>query len=293
MRKLSERDALQAIQQRLASFSPAGKKLAEYILEHPDESSFLNVASIAETVGVSHASVVRFAQSLGYEGYPELQRALQARLTEKLTTVQRVAGLSPVEGGDFWQAAMGVDLDNLAASIGDLDRAACNEAATWLHEARTVYVLGLRSTASLASFAAFGLQAIRSGPEVVLLSATEFYEQASSATSDDVVLGFSFPRYFRTTVDIMRHLRDKGLRCIAVTDSLASPLAQAAQLTLTCRVSMQSFVESFVAPLSLVNALLTAVALRNKEAVLQKLGHLEDTWLAQGVYFDTERKPLL
>lgn len=288
---LSEVDLLHRVREALPNLSPASRAVAEYILVNPDRAAFLNAVDLARSCGVSHASVIRFAQGLGFEGYPELQKGLQGRVSRKLTTVERMEELE--EGGvqTLWERQMRMDTENIALTLRELDAGTCAEAAAQLADARTVYVIGLRSAASVATLAAFALRAVRPGAGVVMLSPTEYYEQLMGADERDVLLGFSFSRYFRLTLAIMQQARDLGTRCIAVTDSLASPLAQVAQITLPCRVAMNSFIESFVAPLSLVNALVTAVALKDRKATLARLASLEKTWQVNDIYYFKERRP--
>lgn len=285
-------DAVQAIQAMMANLSPASRGLAEYLLTKPDKACFLNASELARETGVSHASVVRFAKLLGYSGYPEFQKAFQSRVARRLTTVERMEGLPATAQQNLFAQQMRADLANLSSTVQELDAADGEQASAWLAGARTIFVIGLRSTASLAELAVFALRTISTGSQVVALSATEYFEQLAAADERDVLLGFSFPRYFRSTVEIMQHAHAKGVRCIAVTDSLASPLAQTAQITLPCRVEMHSFIESFVAPLSLVNALVTNVALRNREAALQRLSDLEKVWEANDIYYSKERRSL-
>lgn len=280
----AEPDVLERIRLAMPTMSLSNQKIAFYLAEHQSEAAFLTASQLAERAGVSHATVVRFARYLGYLGYPDLVRAFQSRVTQALTTVERLRQ-SDQDLGTTPQRIMRTDATNLAVTIENLDPLEFNRAVKTLAGARRIYVAGFRSVSAVAYLLHFSLQLIRRPGEVILVSATDYLDQLSDAGGEDALVAISFPRYFRQTVEVTAHAAERGLHRVAITDHPLSPLGQLADTILCAQTKLNTFIESFVAPTALVNALVTAVALHNKQAALGRLAEMEAAWDKHDIYY--------
>jgi DNA-binding MurR/RpiR family transcriptional regulator len=260
-------------------FTQGRRRIAQYVLDNLETVAFLTAAQLAQETGVSESTVVRFAISLGYAGYPEMQQSIQERIKLQLTTVDRVIGSQNLLGGDNGLVAriMRADMQNIALTLRDLPADAFDRAVKMIIGARDIYVIAFRGPAALAHFLGFNLQWTVGGVRMVDNAATMF-EQLEDIGPGDVAIGVTFPRYTNLAAVGFRHARDKGAATIAITDSVMSPLAAAADIVLPARSNIPSFVDSLVAPMSLVNAILTAVSLYDRERTMRTLGSLEEVW---------------
>jgi len=277
-------DILTAIQDRMDTFSKGQKKIAGFILESYDKAAFMTASRLGSRVGVSESTVVRFAAELGYEGYPEMQKSLQKMIRSRLTSVQRIEVTKDRMGDqDPVDAVLQSDIEKIRLTLEELDRAGFEGAADAIASAKKIYIIGVRSSASLATFLSFYLNLILDN--VVTISPnTEVFESLYRVGEGDVVIGVSFPRYSSRTVRAVRFARDRGATTVAITDSEASPLAPISRYTLKARSDMASFVDSLVAPLSLVNALLVAVSRKKGGELESTFQNLEQIWADYGVY---------
>ena len=240
------------------SMSKGHRRIADYITENYDKAAFMTAAKLGDTVGVSESTVVRFASELGFSGYPRLQKALQEVVKSRLTSVQRMEAAG---GEDMLEHAFSSDIETIKITRESISREAFNASVEAINRARHIYVLGVRSAASLASFAAFYLNFVYDSVTLIEPAGTgEAFDQAFRINSDDVCIAISFPRYSKQTINMLRFISDRGATVISVTDSENSPIAQFATHLLLARNSMVSFVDSLVAPLSLINALIAAAA---------------------------------
>ena len=280
------RDILTAIQDNMSSFSKGQKKIAGFILESYDKAAFMTASRLGKRVGVSESTVVRFASELGYDGYPDMQRSLQKMIRNRLTTVQRIEVTNDRLGDqDLLSMVLQSDIDKIRQTLEELDRESFNRAVDAIVSARKIYIIGVRSSAAIASFLNFYFNLIFDN--VVLVSAStasEIFESLLRVGEGDVVIGVSFPRYSSRTVQAMSFARDRGAATVAITDSEASPLIPISQYRLMDRSDMASFVDSLVAPLSLVNALLVAVSQRKNDELARTFRTLEDIWEEYNVY---------
>ena len=280
------RDILTAIQDNMSSFSKGQKKIAGFILESYDKAAFMTASRLGKRVGVSESTVVRFASELGYDGYPDMQRSLQKMIRIRLTTVQRIEVTNDRLGDqDLLSMVLQSDIDKIRQTLEELDRESFNRAVDAIVSARKIYIIGVRSSAAIASFLNFYFNLIFDN--VVLVSAStasEIFESLLRVGEGDVVIGVSFPRYSSRTVQAMSFARDRGAATVAITDSEASPLIPISQYLLMARSDMASFVDSLVAPLSLVNALLVAVSQRKNDELARTFRTLEDIWEEYNVY---------
>lgn len=280
------RDILTVIQENMSTFSKGQKRIANYILESYDKAAFMTASKLGKTVNVSESTVVRFASELGYDGYPSMQKSLQKMIRNRLTSVQRIeVSYDRFGDQDVLTSVLQSDIDKIRMTLEEVDHQSFEHAVEAIVKARRIYIIGVRSSASIATFLHFYLNLIFDN--VVLIgasTASEVYENLIKVGAEDVVLGISFPRYSSRTVHGMKFAKDQGAATIAITDSEASPLASTATYTLKARSDMASFVDSLVAPLSLVNALLVAVSRKKNEDLSNTFQKLEKIWEEYGVY---------
>ena len=280
------RDILAVIQENLHTFSKGQKKIANFILESYDKAAFMTASRLGKRVGVSESTVVRFAAELGYDGYPDMQKSLQKMIRNRLTSVQRIEVTNDRLGDqDLLSMVLQSDIEKIRQTLEELDRDAFDRAVDAIVAARKIYIIGVRSSAALASFLYFYCNLIFEN--VALVSAntsSEIFESLLRVGPGDVVIGVSFPRYSSRTVQAMSFARDRGADTVAITDSEASPLAPICRHTLRARSDMASFVDSLVAPLSLVNALLVAVSRKKGDDLANTFRTLEQIWDEYGVY---------
>ena len=286
------RDILSVIQNSMPTFSKGQRLIARFILESYDKAAFMTASKLGKTVNVSEPTVVRFAAELGYDGYPSMQKALQEMIRNKLTSIQRIEVANDRIGNqDILSMVMQSDIEKIRMTLEETDRASFRQAVDAILSAHRIYILGVRSAAALADFLGFYFNLIFDNIVLVhTTSASEIFEQLLRVGPEDVVIGISFPRYSSRTVKAMRFAKDRGANVIALTDSEASPLAEAATETLLAKSDMASFVDSLVAPLSLVNALIVAVGRRRNEDVEQIFADLEQIWSEYGVYEQVEEE---
>ena len=279
-------DILTKLNDDMSEFSKGQKKIASFIINSYDKAAFMTAAKLGDTVGVSESTVVRFAYELGFDGYPGLQEELSEFIKRKLTSVQRIEVSSDMlKGENVWKNVMLKDMVNLKKAIDDVDDVTFNLAVDKIVGAKKIYILGVRSSAALASFLGFYFNLVFDNIRLVhTTSVSEMFEQIIQVTPDDVVIGISFPRYSSRTVKAMQFARDVGATVIAITDNSDSPPAEAASMALTARSGMASFVDSLVAPLSLINALIVAVGIKRKDHVSETFSRLEKIWEEYQVY---------
>ena len=279
-------DLITKIQSELPGFSKGQKQIARYILAHYDKAAFMTASRLGVTVGASESTVVRFATELGYDGYPHLQRALQEMIRNKLTSVQRMEVAGDRMGGrDVLQTVLHADTDMIRVTLDEIDRDAFQGAVDALMGAKRIYILGVRSSSALASFLGFYFNLLFENVTLVHTnSVSEIFEQVLRVGPGDVLFGISFPRYSKRTLSAMKYARDRGARVIALTDSQLSPLARVADHVLLARSDMASFVDSLVAPLSVINALIVAVGMSRRDEIEQTFNKLERIWEEYDVY---------
>ena len=279
-------DILTLIQENIHTFSKGQKRIANFILDSYDKAAFMTASRLGKRVGVSESTVVRFAAELGYDGYPDMQKSLQKMIRNRLTSVQRIEVTNDRIGDqDLLSMVLQSDIEKIRMTLEELDRDSFEHAVDAIVSARKIYIIGVRSSAAIATFLAFYFNLIFDN--VVKVSAntvSEVFENLLRVGEGDVVIGVSFPRYSSRTVQAMSFARDRGATTVAITDSEASPLAPICTYTLKARSDMASFVDSLVAPLSLVNALLVAVSRKKNDDLAHTFQTLEDIWEEYGVY---------
>lgn len=280
------RELLIKINERMGSLSKGHRLIAGYILEHYDKAAFMTAAKLGNTVGVSESTVVRFASEIGYDGYPMLQRALQEMIRNKLTSVQRIQlANEQMSQQDVLDIVLGQDIDRIRRTLEETSRADFQKSVDAIVSARTIYIIGAKSASILANFLFYYFNIIFQNVKLVpVSSSSEMYEQLIRLSEEDVLIGISFPRYSKRTIEAFRYASDNGGTVIAITDSPESPLAEVADCTLLARSDMASFADSLVAPLSLVNALIAAIGLKRNDQICEIFGRLENIWEEYNVY---------
>ena len=270
--------------------SKSHRLIADYIVDHYDKAVFMTAAVLGDIVGVSESTVVRFAVALGYEGYPQLQHALQELVRHRLTAVQRFEMSSDMEESAVLSTVLKADMLNIRHTADAVDEKAFAQVVNKMLSAKSIYILGLRSAAPLAQFFAYYLSFIFDDVRLVAASSTDVFESIARIKEDDVLIGISFPRYSTRTLEAMRFAQECGAEVIGITDGMMSPLYRQADICLTARTDMASFVDSLVAPLSLVNALLVALAIKKKEDLSRHFEKLEGIWDAYSIYTNRENQ---
>lgn len=272
------------------SLSKSHKKLADYILGNYDKAAFMTASVLGKTVNISESTVVRFATQLGFAGYPEFQKELQELIKNKLTAVQRieVASLRKMQD-DVLEKVLMSDINMIKSTLENISKDVFEDAVKQINKAKTIYILGVRSSASLAKFIYFYFNLIFDRVELVeSTSPSGVFEQIFKITSDDVCIAISFPRYSKQTINALQYINSKGAKVVAITDSENSPVAPYSDYTLTAQSSMASVVDSLVAPLSVINALIVGVTLDKKDEVCENMDKLENVWKKYQVYQNTE-----
>ena len=284
------KDILTHIQENMSSFSKGQKLIANFILESYDKAAFMTACKLGKTVNVSESTVVRFAAELGYDGYPSMQRSLQKMIRNRLTSVQRIEVSNDRIGDqDIMSMVMQSDIEKIRITLEETDRESFNQAVDMIIAAKRIYILGVRSASALANFMGFYFNYIFDNVlRVDTTSISEVFERVMRIGPGDVFIGLSFPRYSKRTVQAMQYAKSQGANVIAITDSAVSPLANIADISLLAKSDMASFVDSLVAPLSLVNALIVAVSRKKSDQLESTFGKLEQIWSEYEVYEPTD-----
>ena len=266
--------------------SKGHKKLAQYISTNYDKAAFMTASKLGEKVGVSESTVVRFATEMGFKGYPELQKELQQMIKSKLTAVQRMEVSSNLIGeDDAIKKVLNGDIDLIRDTLENVSESEFKKAVELINRAKKIYILGVRSSAALASFLYFYLNPVFDN--VILVdtsSGSEMFEQMFRIDKDDVCVAISFPRYSKQTINALRFINDRGANIISITDSVVSPIAEFSDTLLVAKSDIVSVVDSLVAPLSLINALIVALTFSRREEVYNNFNKLERIWDEYQVY---------
>lgn len=286
-------DLIAHITRQMPKFSKGQRLIAAYILEHYDVAAFMTAYSLGEAVGVSESTVVRFATELGFSGYPRLQKAMQELVRSKLTSVQRVeVTRARMQDSEVLDNVMTYDMANIRQTLAELDPQVFDAAVEALVHARRVYVFGAGSCRALANFVAYYLKLLL--PDIRLISTsseTEILEEMFHISEEDAIIGLSFPRYSSKAVKAVHFAHSRGAKVIAITDSVRSPISDFANCLLLAHSDMATIVDSLVAPLSIINALVVAISLKRMDVNRDMLTELETLWETYHVYQPTEKHP--
>ncbi|MDO5322740.1 MAG: MurR/RpiR family transcriptional regulator [Clostridia bacterium] len=281
-------DNAQELIQRLnhsgKKLSKSHRRIAECIVTHYDKVVFMTASKLGEYVGVSESTVVRFAAALGYSGYPQLQKALQELLRHRLTASQRFELTNDMDHVQVLNKVLKADIQNIRSTLDEIDISSFERAIDMILQARQIYVMGLRSSAPIAEFFVHYLKFIFSNVRVVTSGVSDVFEQLSRIGEGDLLIGISFPRYASRSIEAMDFARKQGASLIAITDGPLSPLHSTADICLMAKSDMSSFVDSFAAPLSLINALIVALGQRRRTEVSEYFNKMESIWAEYDVY---------
>jgi len=277
---------MSVLQSKAHTFSKGQRLIARYITEAYDKAAFMTASRLGKTVGVSESTVVRFAVELGFDGYPSMQKAMQEMVLNRLTSVQRIEVANDrIKNQDVLSMVLQSDADKLRQTGELIDRDDFREAVDAILNAKQIYILGVRSVAALTNFLGYYLNFMFNNVHMITTSgASEMFERLVNVTSDDVVIAFSFPRYSALTIKGAQYCRTTGAKVIGLTDSKISPLGRTSDHVLVAKSDMVSFVDSLVAPLSVVNALLVALSSGREHVIAQTFDTLERIWDEYNVY---------
>jgi len=281
-----KRNLIAMIEEGMPTFSKGQKRIANYILEHYDKAAYMTASKMGALVGVSESTVVRFAIELGFEGYPEMQKSLQELIRMKLTSVQRVEVTNSLIGeGDVLEKILMSDAEKIRRTLEEVDREAFEAAVDKIVAAEKIYIIGVRSSSSLAGFLNFNFRMIFDNVKFVqTTSGSEMFEQIMSINENDVMIAISFPRYSKRIVNAVEYAHNAGADVISLTDSHQSPIAGVADQLLLARSDLVSFVDSLVAPLSIINAIIVAVSRKKMDDIRVRFDKLEKIWDEYEVY---------
>lgn len=283
-------NVLDAITESLRHCSKSQRKIGEYLLKSYSTAAYMTAAKLSETVGVSESTIVRYATELGFEGYPELQSALKYAARSKLNSVQRMERAIKSFDGDTLQKSFNSDIESIRKTLAMTDKAAFEGFVSELMNAERIYIVGARSSASLAIFMNYYLSILFDNVQVVhTVIGSEAYDQLFRVKKGDVVLGITFPRYSKLTLDVLEFSKRAGATVLGITDSVHSPIAKTADITLFADNESNTFVDSLTAPFALVNAILTEIGKREPEKTASRFAVLEQIWEENEVYGKNEK----
>lgn len=287
-----ERDVLALISDECIHYSKGQRQIAKYIVENYDKAAFMTAGKLGKSVGVSESTVVRFAAELGYDGYPGMRKALQEMVRNRLTSVQRIeVAKELIDDTNVLKTVLSSDIEKLQKTIEDIDQESFDAAVCAIINAKHVYIASLRSSAALGYFTGYYMNLLRDN--VYLLhdtAAGEIDEQIFRIGPGDIFVGISYPRYSSRTVKAMRFAKEAGAATLGITDGKASPLAELSDIILFARSDMVSFLDSLVAPLSLINALIVSIGIHKQDELSETFKRLEKIWAVNEVYEHTDER---
>ena len=277
---------LERVNEAYNGLSKRQKLIAEYIINHYDKAAYMTASKLGETVQVSESTVVRFAVEIGYDGYPELQKAMQEMIRDKLTSVQRIDVASDrIDSEDILSSVLNQDIKLIKKTIEENNTDSFEHAVDCILNAGKIYIFAVKSSFALARFLGYYLELIFGNVKVIeTTSKSEMYEQLFRIGENDVMIGISFPRYSSTTREAMQFASQQGAKVIAITDSMTSPVTSISDCVLVAKSDMASVVDSLVAPLSVINALIVATVSKKRDDVTKTFRQLEDIWDRYGIY---------
>ncbi|HBD64863.1 MAG TPA: N-acetylmannosamine kinase [Clostridiales bacterium] len=280
-------DLISVIQNNYYKFSKGQKQIAQFIIDHYDKAAFMTAAKIGETVDVSESTVVRFASSIGYSGFPELQKALQVLIKNKLTTVQRIGLDDDIinDADKLHKKIIKNEMNNMRSLYESIDTKALDEATEIILNASKVYILGLRTSSTLSNYLGFYLDVILDNVKVLNNSGVNsLYEEIIKVKETDVLIVISYPRYSKITIDATKFIKGRNAKIVAVTDTEASPIHSLADVSLLAKSNIVSFIDSLVVPLCMINNLITNISLREKDDIVEYYNRLEQLWDNHSIY---------
>ncbi len=280
-------DLINLIKSNYYKFSKGQKQIAQFIIEHYDKAAFMTAAKIGETVDVSESTVVRFASSIGFSGFPELQKSLQVLIKNKLTTVQRI-GLDEDVSEDtdmLHKRIIRNEINSMRYLLENIDTDALDKATEIILNANKVYILGLRTSSTLASYLGFYLDVILDNVKVLNNSGVHsLYEEIIRVKETDVLIVISFPRYSNNTIEATKFVKEHKAKIIAITDTEASPFHSISDVSLLAKSNIVSFIDSLVVPMCMLNSLIVNIGIQEKDDIVQYYDRLEELWDSHSIY---------
>lgn len=283
---MNDTDVIGYINEHMADFSKRQRALGEYIAKHYDKAAYMTAAQLGKNAGVSESTVVRFAAEIGFDGYQSLQKNLRVATRNQLNSLQRMElAANKIADGDILSAVLKSDIEKIISTLDEIDKEQFDGAVETLLNAENIYITGVRSAAALASFTGFYFNLLFDNVRLInSTGADDIFEQLFRVGKNDAVLGMSFPRYSKNTVAALRYAAGCGASVIGITDNKKSPIVKFSKYCLIARSDMDSFVDSLVAPLSVVNALIVAVGMRKKKETVDTFKKMETIWAEYEVY---------
>jgi DNA-binding MurR/RpiR family transcriptional regulator len=276
------------IEKVFSQMSGSQKKTAYYLLENYDKAAFLTAAKMGKEVGVSESTIVRFASLLGYNGFPELQESLQNMVKKQLTTVNQLkSSINKVyKGKNVLYQILQSDIENLEKTMNEISAHSFEKIISYILNADVIYIVGLRTATSVSLFFYQALSLFLSNVRsITSFGMEDLFERIADINNKDLLIAISFPRYTRRTVEILDLAIKKGAKTVAITDNIISPIAQKSDIALIARSNLNSFVNSFTAPLSVINAIVTAVSIKKGKQTFEKLSKLEEIWDEYNIFY--------
>lgn len=283
---MTDTDIIRYIADNTVKFSKRQKQLAEFIVRHIDKAAYMTARQLAESAQVSESTAVRFAAELGFSGFHDFQKSLKEAARNQLNSIQRMEiATERIGNDDVLSSVLKSDVEKILYTLEEIDRRQFNEAADALLNAENIYITGVRSAAALANFTGFYFNLLFDNVKLInTTGADDIFEQLLRIGKNDVVLGMSFPRYSKNTVDALKYAAQCGACVIGITDNKKSPIVKYSRYCLIARSDMDSFVDSLVAPLSVVNALIVSIGMKKKKEAMSTFEKLEKIWAEYGVY---------
>ncbi len=281
---MGKENLLEVLNREYNTLSKGQKKISDYIINNYDKAAFMTAATLSETVGVSESTIVRFAYALGYDGYPKMQKDLQYVIQNKMTTIQRLNLMEGLSSEEIINASFKTDTNNLRVTKEKNLPENLDEVVDILANARKIYLMGARSSGPLAEFLRYYMSYIIGNVQLIRFDGSDLYSQILNADEQDAVIAISFPRYSSSTIECMDYLKSRKCKIIAITDNEGAPPALKADKVLLAKSYMNSFVDSFVAVLSIINVLIIMLGLKKKDQLFENFERLEQLWKDHGVY---------
>lgn len=288
-----KKDILRIIEENMDGFSKGQRQIARFLLEHYDRAAYMTAARLGHEVSVSESTVVRFVIELGFAGYPEFQKALQELIRTRLTSFQRVEVTNQLIGdGDLLEKVLMGDVEKIRRTLEGISDEVFYGAVDALVKAKRIYIIGVRSSATLAGFLNYNLRMVLDHVRLIeTTSGSELFEQIMDIEKGDIMVAISFPRYSKRVINAVSFAKGAGAQVLSLTDSADSPIAAEADHVLVAQSDMASFADSMVAPMSIINALLVAISRAKAEDVNRRLRRLEEIWDEYDVYDKSSSAP--
>lgn len=281
-------DVFTLIKNEYDNFSKGHKKIADYIMKNYDKCAFMTASKMGEEADVSESTVVRFSYALGYDGYPELQKDLQEVIKNQLTIIQRAKmSFDNIDEYKIFESVLKNDTHNIKQTLARIDSVAFRKIIQNIINCKgKVYIVGLRTSTSLSEYLAYYLELMMDNIHLIKYSYKDIFEQIIEVNENDLVIGISFPRYTSRTYNLLSYAKERGANIIAITDSKHSPIGELADNIIIAVNNMTSIVDSLVAPLSVINAIIVAISSKKKEEVKAKFEIYEEIWKKQGMFME-------